>query len=616
MMAARVEAEKNLKQAEIARDQEAQNLEARRKAADANAAVVNGIRAKDVWDLVDIDQPTRNALQKELAEVGVSAAISSNEELRKTLDDLRGVGTHVKLLATSVVRQPRILLLLLVLLVLAPFGVGAAIKLMQAFQPSLAWVLGLFVAYAGTVTKFLAKHLKTAKQILDRIDSVRRTLDKKILAAEAARHTEITTAEAALATAAADVTAARGALETQEHQVTAAKQALLELTNGYRLTRFIDERAASDDYRKLLGVLATVRTDFSTLSELMYPADGKSDLSDDLRIDRIILYIDDLDRCDPDRVVDVLQAVHLLLAFKLFVVVVGVDARWVSESLRQKHRALRGKRSDTDAGDDVPGYAVAPHDYLEKIFQVPFWLDPLKAETTKSYIGNLLAGDVVHPGELPTRVNTTVLQGGGVAYPQPQPQPQWFVRSTIGESVGAETDPKQLTIDEKELVFMTGDVIAPLVSRSPRTAKRYVNTYRFLRASLPSDSMTSYLADAQPPEYRCALLLLAIVVGAPDVSLEVLRQMKGNKTVKVKAFADSVERDAEHAEQWEAVVTALNAFEHGSAPLAQLVEQIPRIERYSFRAPFAPVPGKKQIESKDPLIPIAASRSRKARPTI
>jgi hypothetical protein len=44
-------------------------------------------------------------------------------------------------------------------------------------------------------------------------------------------------------------------------------------------------------------------------------------------LNRIVLFIDDLDRCDPDRVVKVLEAVYLLLAVKLFVVVVGVDAR-------------------------------------------------------------------------------------------------------------------------------------------------------------------------------------------------------------------------------------------------------------------------------------------------
>jgi hypothetical protein len=38
-----------------------------------------------------------------------------------------------------------------------------------------------------------------------------------------------------------------------------------------------------------------------------------------------VLYIDDLDRCPPRRVVEVLTAMQLLLALPLFVVVVAVD---------------------------------------------------------------------------------------------------------------------------------------------------------------------------------------------------------------------------------------------------------------------------------------------------
>jgi len=591
MMAARVEAEKNLTQAEIARDQEAQNLEARRKAADANAAVVKGIRAKDVWDLVDIDQPTRDALQNGLAKVGVSAAIRSNEELRKNVDDLRGIGTQVKLLATSVARQPGMPLLLLVLVLLAPFGVGATIKLMQAFQPWLAGASGLFVAYAGIVTTFLAKHLKTARGVLDRIDAVRRKIDEKILAAEVARQKEIKTAEAALAVATANVTTATGALETQEQRVAAAKQALLELTNGYRLTRFIDERAGSDDYRKLLGVLATVRNDFSTLSELMYPLDGKSDLSDALHIERIILYIDDLDRCDPDRVVDVLQAVHLLLAFKLFVVVVGVDARWVSESLRQKHRALRGTQDDRTGNmndGSIPGYAVAPHDYLEKIFQVPFWLDPMQPQTTMDYVSSLVSGDIkvsegarslrqTEPSLGTNRENRSgATQGNRTA----------AVWHTIDDREGAYTDPQQLTVDRKEMEYMSSQLIASLVKRSPRTAKRYVNTYRFFRASLPIETMDAYLTDLTPPPYRCALMMLAIVVGVPEVSLEVLAQMQSAQpAMTTREFASLLAIDNKHIEQWETVKAVLIAFENGNSPLAPLLEQLPRVVRYSFRAP-------------------------------
>ncbi|HXA19908.1 MAG TPA: P-loop NTPase fold protein [Thermoanaerobaculia bacterium] len=594
LMAERVAAETALQQAEIDRDETAETLEARKRTADASATVVSGLQGKDVWELVAVDEQTRIDLQNCLSELGAGASLRSNEELRKTFDDLRSQGTRIKLQFAWIFRQPRAIVYLLVLIVLAPFGAAAIVKLLGMVKPQLASIsepVIRFASFASVVTAWLTKRFGSSKATLNRIDAARRSIDEQIETAEKARKDTIAIAEKVLSTAVDNVAEAQAALEKNEKQVANAKQALLELTNGYRLTRFIDERAASDDYRKLLGVLATVRNDFSTLSELMHPARGNSDLSDDLHIDRIILYIDDLDRCRPDRVVEVLQAVHLLLAFKLFVVVVGVDARWVSESLRRKHKSLRGKQSDGDdtPDDGVPGYAVAPHDYLEKIFQVPFWLDPMQSPTTMSYISSLLAEDVARvdkQGIAPDPAGaitagadgTSVLEGAHST----------TVWHTVDEREGADTDPKQLTIDEKEMKYMTTELIARLVMRSPRTAKRYVNTYRFFRASLQSETIDAYLADATPANYRCALMLLAIVVGAPDVSLEVLAQMKKCAAMTTLNFvANALVVGDDYIEQWDAVKAALIGFEEGKCRLAPLIDQIPRVVRYSFRAPYA-----------------------------
>ena len=112
------------------------------------------------------------------------------------------------------------------------------------------------------------------------------------------------------------------------------------------------------------------RRDFSQLSLLLAQAaqspSAAGESKGEAGVDRIILFIDDLDRCPENIVVDVLQAVHLLLAFPLFVVVVAVDSRWLLHSLRQHSQAL--------ADDDVD--VASPVNYLEKIFQIPFRLRP------------------------------------------------------------------------------------------------------------------------------------------------------------------------------------------------------------------------------------------------
>lgn len=84
------------------------------------------------------------------------------------------------------------------------------------------------------------------------------------------------------------------------------------------MSNFVRERKKSTDYTCHLGVIASAHDDFAELSRLLKRAPAEDDEKNPVAaVDRIVLYIDDLDRCPEDKVVDVLQAVHLLLAFPL-----------------------------------------------------------------------------------------------------------------------------------------------------------------------------------------------------------------------------------------------------------------------------------------------------------
>jgi F0F1-type ATP synthase membrane subunit b/b' len=199
-------------------------------------------------------------------------------------------------------------------------------------------------------------------------------------------------------------TKAAAAQETLNQAAEKAKkltQELDDLRSDRKMTNFIRQRQQSSEYAKYLGVIARARNDFEQLSTLLAKEQERSarevktrgkqapgavstgDSMNELgtllpRIDRIILYIDDLDRCPEDKVVDVLQAVHLLLAFPLFVVVVGVDPRWLLHSLRQHSKAFRDQTEDEDSSEEERAqWRSTPLNYLEKIFQIPFTLNPM-----------------------------------------------------------------------------------------------------------------------------------------------------------------------------------------------------------------------------------------------
>ena len=60
---------------------------------------------------------------------------------------------------------------------------------------------------------------------------------------------------------------------------------------------------------------------------------------------------------------------------------------------------------------------------------------------------------------------------------------------------------------------------------SPRAAKRFVNIYRLLRASVPDGEHAAFVGGATEGQHRVALLLLAIVTGYPTEAADILREL-------------------------------------------------------------------------------------------
>ncbi|MEM7183269.1 MAG: ankyrin repeat domain-containing protein [Spirochaetota bacterium] len=185
-------------------------------------------------------------------------------------------------------------------------------------------------------------------------------------------------------------------LQSIHTKIIDAKQQARQNQNNRLLSNYIQSRAASDDYRKYLGLPAQIRRDLEKLSDLMEnynkSIETGEDIGDDSHmINRIVLYIDDLDRCSTKRVVEIIEAVHLLLAFPLFTVIVAADPRWLTQALQIEYKELFSGEIAIDSDGDglVDLLRATPHDYLEKIFQISFWLYPMDVSGRKNLVEKL-----------------------------------------------------------------------------------------------------------------------------------------------------------------------------------------------------------------------------------
>ena len=300
------------------------------------------------------------------------------------------------------------LLIPAVCLLLVWLNAPAAVSVLgglAAAVPVLTSTLGMATRWGRNQLTYLEQQLAE----LDRVpEQVQAEIDQKVSDAEK----ELRDAQVALEVVEQDLAATRLKQRNAEERKQRLKEELLELTPGRILVAFADKRSA--EYGRRLGLLAQVRRDLRELegeivannTVLRAPlppgaADAKetdaaeADQPDPLRDvpNRIVLYIDDLDRCPPAKVLEVLEAVHLLLSFEMFVVVVAVDSRWLTSALTDRLVALRPSQA-------TPGQPT-PKDYLEKIFQLPFWVQPLPPAGRQQLLHGLLTNSVPSRGTPP-----------------------------------------------------------------------------------------------------------------------------------------------------------------------------------------------------------------------
>jgi hypothetical protein len=99
--------------------------------------------------------------------------------------------------------------------------------------------------------------------------------------------------------------------------------------------------------------------------------------------------------------------VHLLLALDLFVAVVGVDPRWLLHSLHEQHASVfpgleDGGLQAQERSEEEAVWDTTLHDYLEKIFNIPFVLPGMTGTRFERLIRELSLGkDAPDPDDDP-----------------------------------------------------------------------------------------------------------------------------------------------------------------------------------------------------------------------
>ena len=109
---------------------------------------------------------------------------------------------------------------------------------------------------------------------------------------------------------------------------------------------------------------------------------------------RMVVFIDDLDRCLPEKAIEMLESIKLFLDIPGYIFFIGVDNKVVEKGVKVKYKGyvIDEKVSGEFAKHDKEekGLPIAPTDYLEKMIQLPIYLPPIEKTRVDSYIRTLI----------------------------------------------------------------------------------------------------------------------------------------------------------------------------------------------------------------------------------
>jgi hypothetical protein len=394
-----------------------------------------------------------------------------------------------------------------------PVGVAA---LLDAYQPG---AMTRWLSLASSVLAVVAFATRAVAGAAARLDQAGAVVEARFATA-IEQSPEVRGARLALDRAQAALQSAEALVTEAAAEVVRSETAVAEASLPAQVARLAAARIADQTYAKSLGLVSTARADFKALSTWLReqgtqparepsPSDPRPSKPPPRRVDRVILYIDDLDRCSPDQVVKVLQLVHMLLAFELFVVVVGVDVNWIRHALQHSIAGIAGPEHG-----EVEG-APTPQEYLEKIFQVAFWLEPMNPTRVASYLASLIRKPATS-----------------------SPAPRW-------------------EIDTLELDFLRA--LSAQIATSPRRAKRLINVYRLIKARLSDTQLDTFLTRSNHTSgpYQIALALLVIGVAAAGLGPGILGDLA---SATERTLPDVIHRYRNRDVAWHAAADVLDTL--------------------------------------------------------
>ena len=170
------------------------------------------------------------------------------------------------------------------------------------------------------------------------------------------------------------------------------------------------------------------------------------------KVENVVVFIDELDRCLPDTVLEVFEAMRLFLFVEGMSFVIGADERLIQYAIRSKYKEVPG--NNLDIGKE----------YLEKVIQYPITIPQLNHAEVNQYLACLLLESTLTDK---SEFNKFLDIVHGI-----EPDKE-LTMDLLREKACDIADKCKI---DMALARQISSVLAPSINGNPRQCKRFLNT--------------------------------------------------------------------------------------------------------------------------------------------
>ncbi|MCU5174632.1 KAP family P-loop NTPase fold protein [Bacillus paranthracis] len=206
------------------------------------------------------------------------------------------------------------------------------------------------------------------------------------------------------------------------------------------------------------GILDSIRDELDNKeirADIKKFQENFAELLAETEIRRLIIFIDELDRCNPDTILETLEAIRLFLFTGNTVFIIGADERHISYAVQRKFAEIEGQQINIGK------------EYLEKIIQYPIRIPRLSSKEMKFYITCLLLEKDLDNQEFKKIIE----------FFQEQKTSNFLDFSVSYDLINQEhTDIADKVKDSLIVAEQLSDVLAQGLNGNPRHCKRFLNS--------------------------------------------------------------------------------------------------------------------------------------------